>query len=128
MNASPFASCRHLLRVFSVNLRKALWNSFCCIFFLLLTQIGSAATYTVTNTSDTGAGSLRAALTSVNAGSGGDTIVFSGVTGTITLGTELGISQSVSIHRALFKISNLPAIADPLIFFLPVPSKPAFFN
>jgi hypothetical protein len=98
MNASPFASCRHLLRVFSVNLRKALWNSFCCVFFLLLTQIGSAATYTVTNTSDTGAGSLRAALTSVNAGSGGDTIVFSGVTGTITLGTELGISQSVSIN------------------------------
>ena len=47
----------------------------------------SAATFTVTTLNDSGAGSLRAAITSVSAG---DTIVFqSGLTGTITLASAL---------------------------------------
>jgi trimeric autotransporter adhesin len=52
----------------------------------------------VTNTLDSGTGSLRDAVTTVNAGAGGDTIVFSGVTGTITLSSTLGIGKSVTIN------------------------------
>src|SRR5580658_9955133 len=48
-----------------------------------------AATLTVTNTDDSGSGSLRAAITTAN-GSSGDTIRFApGVTGTITLQSAL---------------------------------------
>ena len=64
----------------------------------------SAATFTVTNTNDSGAGSLRDAIAQANALSGTDTINFdtSGVFGTpqtITLTSgELLITQSVSIN------------------------------
>jgi MYXO-CTERM domain-containing protein len=44
-----------------------------------------ADTYTVTNTNDSGAGSLRDAVTQANGHAGADIIAFSGVTGTITL-------------------------------------------
>lgn len=55
-----------------------------------------AATRTVINTHDSGAGSLRAALAS--AGSG-DTIVFApGVTGSIALLSTLSITQSLTIQ------------------------------
>jgi len=37
---------------------------------------GSAATFTVTNTNDSGAGSLRAAITAANSAAGADTIAF----------------------------------------------------
>jgi hypothetical protein len=67
-------------------------------FIFLLTQVASATTYTVTNTLDSGAGSLRDALANVNGGSGGDTINFSGVTGTITVGSTLAITQRVTIN------------------------------
>ena len=53
-----------------------------------------AATKTVTNTNDSGPGSLRAAiLASVN----GDTITFSGVSGPILLNSQLEISHSIII-------------------------------
>ena len=48
-----------------------------------------AATYTVSNLNNAGAGSLRQAIIDANANSGADTITFaSGVTGTITLVTD----------------------------------------
>src|SRR5262249_26826317 len=58
------------------------------------------ATFTVTNLSDSGADSLRAALALANANPDADTIDFAlGLTGTITLTTgELTISNSVTIE------------------------------
>jgi len=58
-----------------------------------------AATFTVTNLNDSGAGSLRAAITSANGAAGADTVNFqAGLTGTITLTTgEIAITDDVTI-------------------------------
>jgi len=55
--------------------------------FLLMSGFARAATLTVTNTNDTGAGSLRGEIL---AASSGDTINFS-VSGTITLSSALPV-------------------------------------
>ncbi|MCC6466424.1 MAG: right-handed parallel beta-helix repeat-containing protein [Planctomycetes bacterium] len=61
----------------------------------LCSAAAQAATFTVTNTGDAGAGSLRQAITDANAASGEDTIVFAGgVTGTITLASPLPVVNS----------------------------------
>ena len=63
----------------------------------------TGATFTVTNTNDSGAGSLRAAIASANADSVSDTIVFDpsvfdGITPrTINLVTRLEVTEAVSI-------------------------------
>lgn len=60
--------------------------------FLLLAGVARATTFTVTSTADSGAGTLRDAINSVNGGAGGDTIAF-GISGagshTITLSSAL---------------------------------------
>ncbi len=60
---------------------------------------GGAATFTVTNTNDSGVGSLRQAILAANAAAGSDTIVFdAAVTGTILLRSgQLSITNDVSI-------------------------------
>ena len=56
------------------------------------------ATFTVINTNDAGAGSLRQAIIDANAAPGADTIDFSGVSGTITLTTgELEVTSDLTI-------------------------------
>ena len=58
-------------------------------------QVAGAATLTVTNSSDSGAGSLRDAVITAAAG---DTIVFGSVTGTITLTTgEIVLNKDLTI-------------------------------
>jgi predicted outer membrane repeat protein len=66
---------------------------------VLAPQAGAATTYTVTNTADSGAGSLRQALDDANSNAGADIIVFdAGSAGTITLTTgQLDISDDVTI-------------------------------
>src|SRR5262245_28284668 len=66
-----------------------------CLSALCLIELSTqAATITVTNTNDSGAGSLRQAIADAN---DGDTIDF-GVTGTISLTTgELLVEKSISI-------------------------------
>jgi predicted outer membrane repeat protein len=59
-----------------------------------------AATFTVTNLNDAGAGSLRQAIADANGAAGADTVAFqAGLTGTITLTTgQLDILDSVDVQ------------------------------
>jgi Right handed beta helix region len=67
---------------------------------LALAGSAQAATFTVTNLSDSGSGSLRDAITQSNGASGANTITFaSGLSGTITLASHLPtITQPVGIE------------------------------
>jgi hypothetical protein len=66
-------------------------------------------TITVTNTSDSGAGSLRAAITQANSDNAGDTINVS-VTGTITLASPLpAITANMTIQGRVRAVSLSPA-------------------
>ena len=58
-----------------------------------------AATFTVSTLNDSGAGSLRQAITDANASAGADTIVFNaGLTGTITLASDFpNISDALTV-------------------------------
>lgn len=67
---------------------------------LAVAGLARAMPFTVTNTNDSGTGSLRAAITSANTAGGTNTITFqSGVTGTITLtsGTLPAITNNLTI-------------------------------
>ncbi len=67
--------------------------------FIGLAGPAGATTLTVSNTLDSGAGSLRQAIISANAAAGTDTINFaSGVSGTITLASDLpDVTESLTI-------------------------------
>jgi hypothetical protein len=61
-------------------------------------RVAQAATYTVTNTNNSGVGSLRAALALADNDSATDTITFApGVTGTIVLASALVPTESVIV-------------------------------
>ena len=54
--------------------------------------------FTITNLSDTGAGSLRQSIIDANANPGDDNLTFqAGLTGTLTLGSELLINSNINI-------------------------------
>src|SRR6266567_2863543 len=80
-------------RIFNSNTCRILFAT--CLSLLCLVALSTqAATITVTNTNDSGVGSLRQAIADAN---DGDTIHF-GITGTITLTTgELLVDKSVTI-------------------------------
>lgn len=65
-----------------------------------LFSVAHAITYTVTNTNDAGAGSLREAITSANVSAGDDVIDFDGTfSGTINLGSNLPvITENLNIQ------------------------------
>ena len=69
---------------------KQLFSIAICLLCLTTMQ-ASAATFTVTNLNNTGAGSLRQAITDANSnGAGADTVAFqAGLTGTINLTSSL---------------------------------------
>ena len=78
----PLSSYRHIPRRL-VFMLCILWLGMACADV-------QANTFTVTNLSDSGAGSLRQAITDANANAGADTITFAnGLTGTITLTSAL---------------------------------------
>ena len=65
---------------------------------LLLHGAASADTYTVLNLNDSGAGSLRAAVSAANANVGGDTIEFdAGLNGTILLSSPIDVTGDSSL-------------------------------
>ena len=67
------------------------------VLYVLPVPVAYADTYDVSNTNDTGDGSLRKAITDANANPGHDTITFS-TSGTITLGSALPqITDDVTI-------------------------------
>ena len=85
---------------FSQKLRIAVLNLLCVAWFLIPSTSHSAI-FTVTNNNDTGAGSLRQAITDANSTGGTDSIVFSGSIGTITLSSALPlIDESVTIDAS----------------------------
>jgi hypothetical protein len=82
-------------RIFNSNTCRILFAT--CLSALCLIALGAeAATITVTNTNDSGAGSLRAGLASA---ANGDTIDATGISGTITLTSgELLVDKSITIN------------------------------
>ncbi len=82
--------------------RRELWLlALLCVFFLGTARPAHAADFTVTNTNDSGAGSLRQAITDANNSAGADTVKFSipgsGVK-TISLSSKLpDITEAVTI-------------------------------
>jgi len=70
-----------------------------CAALVAAAPAASAATFTVTNLADNGAGSLRDAIAKANQSAGADTIAFqAGLTGTITLASgELAVTDSLTI-------------------------------
>lgn len=71
---------------------------FVMLVALLAASGAHAATFTVTTLSGAGAGSITAAVASANANPGADSIVFAaGITGTITITSELEVTDSVTI-------------------------------
>ena len=72
----------------------------CAVFILAISSVklANAATFTVSNTNDSGAGSLRQAIIDANSAAGADTINFAGA-GTITPATSLPtITDTVTIN------------------------------
>ena len=72
-------------------LRRTLFSLGLVAVLCVATRVARAADHVVTSTGDSGAGSLRAAIT---AATGGDTISFA-VTGTITLAGQLNLDKNV---------------------------------
>ncbi|MCA8936032.1 MAG: hypothetical protein KDB68_07485, partial [Planctomycetes bacterium] len=89
------------------------------LFAVCAGGLSAQTTFTVSNTNDSGTGSLRDAITQANATTGADTIQF-GVTGTITLTSALPvISENITIDgpgRAALTIARNLASADFRIF------------
>lgn len=86
----------------------------------LATPLAGAATFTVTNLDDNGAGSLRAAVAAANAAPGADTIRFQpGLSGTITLSSgEIRIADALTVEGPGSGRLTVAGTASSRIFLL----------
>lgn len=80
--------------------------------FFIKVPLTQAATYTITNTNDAGAGSLRQAITDANSNAGADVIQLdSSIRGTITLASDLpAITESVTIDATTGQAGGGPEL------------------
>ncbi|HEX6641546.1 MAG TPA: Calx-beta domain-containing protein, partial [Thermoanaerobaculia bacterium] len=87
---------------------------------LAASPVANAATFTVSNLNDNGAGSLRDALASANADAAADVITFqSGLTGTIALTTgQLYIGESVDIQGPGPSVITVSGEGSSRVFYL----------
>jgi hypothetical protein len=75
------------------------WQAAALAITITLSNPALAASFTVTNTNDSGAGSLRDAITQANAAGGTNTITLQPGLGTITLASNLPlVATSVTIN------------------------------
>jgi parallel beta-helix repeat protein len=87
---------------------------------LAASPVANAATFTVSNLNDNGAGSLRDALASANADAAADVITFqSGLTGTIALTTgQLYIGESVDLQGPGPSVITVSGEGSSRVFYL----------
>jgi len=77
---------------------------------------GNAATITVTNLNDSGAGSLRQKILDAN---NGDTIIFqAGLRGPISLNTQLGIDKNITISGPGANVVRISGLDERRVFFI----------
>ena len=98
----------HPLPLMSIHLKKSFYGRYFPMAHLLRVPAmlalsafaARAATFTVTNLADAGAGSLRQAIINANNGAGADVIDFAaGVTGSVTLASEVpGLAGGISLQ------------------------------
>ncbi|MFH1826590.1 MAG: hypothetical protein ABH823_04810 [bacterium] len=81
-----------------------------CLFFLAGSSLAWAATYTVTNSDDTGDNSLRWAVTEANSNDGENTIVFQAGLGTITLSSAITLSGDRTYIDGDIDDDNVPDV------------------
>jgi len=95
-------------------------RSYICLLFILTFFFSfgvNAATFTVSNTNDAGAGSFRQAIIDANANPGADIIDATGVTGTISLLSLLpNITESVTITGPGMALLTINQTIDRRIF------------
>jgi hypothetical protein len=91
---------------------------------LLESRTVPSTTFTVTNTNDSGTGSLRAAITSANSTSGADTIAFSNVSGAGVTNFSDGAAHTITLSSALPTITDSVAIhgAGPAVTIISAPT------
>jgi hypothetical protein len=93
---------------------------------LSLPALSWAATFTVTNLDDDGAGSLRDAVAQANAAEGADTVVFDdGLGGSIVLSSgEIAITDALNIQGPGAAVLTIDADGGSRIFAVSVPGDP----
>ena len=86
-----------------------------CLPFATLAQTA----YTVTNTDDSGAGSLRQAMLDAEANPGANVIDMTGITGTITLSSSLpNITEELTINGAVSASTIIDGNSQVRPFFI----------
>jgi parallel beta-helix repeat protein len=118
-------SKRALKSASSTNLQTALATGAVSLGIAALAPSAHAATFTVTNLADSGAGSLRDAVAQANTNPGADVITFqSGLTGTILLTTgQLKMYESVDVQGPGAAVITVNGNSSGRVFYVYTPGN-----